>query len=451
MKTGKEEMVGVNLNRPANLVLEDLLSSDIPIFIQTRKDNGTTGYKLKTRKKIAKHIPALYYIIHVLLERKHADIETERSMYDKDYIRLYSRDIQPIKSKNDFKMLWEILVNLKVIDYCDEIKPDEYREKAKAYYFILKKDYDACEVIEHQVFFKKSVVEKIDKKWSKTPANFKKVDISKSLNKHLTHQYDALHSINFDSQTALTHIRKLLDSGSLNINQYNTCLISINNILNRRINVSHSSVCNRFFTPITSLSKTLRPFVKDNDGNSLIEIDFSSFNAYAVYKILNTVEPQYDSNAMKIAYESELDLYRRILSGGDFYNDFKEIFFPDKELTRDEIKEIVLKHWFNARLNSGNKYRKELKKRLPRITEIIDSLKQEDYKNFSHVTMKMESELVNDIIYKKFVEKHPDAIMYTIFDSFLVEKKYASELQTMMTDEGSKYFKINCIVKAKKL
>jgi hypothetical protein len=56
---------------------------------------------------------------------------------------------------------------------------------------------------------------------------------------------------------------------------------------------------------------------------------------------------------------------------------------------------------------------------------------------------------VNDIIYKKFIEIHPDAIMYTLFDSFLVEQKYATQLHTMMLEEGSKYFNLNCIVKAK--
>ena len=88
-------------------------------------------------------------------------------------------------------------------------------------------------------------------------------------------------------------------------------------------------------------------------------------------------------------------------------------------------------------------------KQLPRISEVIDCLKVEKYQNFSNTTMKMESELVNDIIYKKFIDLHPDAILYTIFDSFLVEQKYAAQLQSLMQEEGGKYFNINCIVKTK--
>jgi hypothetical protein len=55
--------------------------------------------------------------------------------------------------------------------------------------------------------------------------------------------------------------------------------------------------------------------------------------------------------------------------------------------------------------------------------------------------MSRESELVNDIIYRKFIEIYPDAIMYTIFGSFLIEQNYAAQLQSMMLEEGNKYFK----------
>lgn len=208
-------------------------------------------------------------------------------------------------------------------------------------------------------------------------------------------------------------------------------------------------MCNRFFTQVTCMPKEIRPFIKDAGGNNLVELDYGSFNAFAVYKILNTINPEYKSNAEKIAFENELDLYRRILSGGDFYSDFKAVFFPDEDISRDKIKDIVLKYWFNGRLNSRNKYRKHMLKKMPRISEIIDSLKSVQYENFSNTAMKMESELVNDIVYKKFVELYPDAIMYTIFDSFLVEQKYSAQLQSMMQEEGSRYFNINCIVNAK--
>jgi hypothetical protein len=139
------------------------------------------------------------------------------------------------------------------------------------------------------------------------------------------------------------------------------------------------------------MPRELRKFIFDNEGKSLTELDFSSFNAFAVYKLLNSIAPEYDSDIKKIAFETELDLYRRLLSRGDFYISFKEMFFPEQELDRDQIKDIVLKRWFNGKLNSRNKHRVYLKNRLPRISEVIDCLKVDRYENFSNTMMRMES------------------------------------------------------------
>jgi len=61
----------------------------------------------------------------------------------------------------------------------------------------------------------------------------------------------------------------------------------------------------------------------------------------------------------------------------------------------------------------------------------------------------MESELINEIICKKFIELNPDAIIYSVFDSLLVNHAYAPQLELMMQAEGSKFFGIECRVKAK--
>lgn len=253
--------------------------------------------------------------------------------------------------------------------------------------------------------------------------------------------------MDYDSAKRLS--RLLFINGDINVQQYNSHMISINNLENQRIKVTYSDKCYRFYTPVTSMPKVIRPFIRDAEGNSLVELDYGSFNAFAVYKILNEVNPDYESNADKFAFRHELSLYKDILSGGDFYRDFKIVFFPQQDLTRDQVKDIVLKKWFNGRPESRNKYRKHILKRMPKISEIIDSLKAKQYENFSNIAMRMESQLVNDIVYAKFVELHPDVIMYTIFDSFLVESRFASQLHTLMLEEGNHYFDLNCIVNVK--
>ena len=451
MKKVSEPIVSITVNKPENLVLEDLIKPDRPYFVPVRRDDGTSSHKITTGKQILKNIPAMYFFIHVLLERQHSDVDVLRCWFAKDFVEMFSRDIEPLKSKNYFRFIWGILRTIGVIDYHDDTRPNKYRKSAKAYYFKFIDKYCDAVIVQHQIQVKKTIADKLNKKWNKSSYGIEEIDISSiSNNKQLAHQYNALRSMNFDSQPALNLAKKLLNDGVINNKQYNSFLTSINNIINGRIKTTHSSSCNRFFTPVTRMPKELRQFIKDAEGNSLVELDFSSFNAYAVYKIINTITPEYDFDIDKMAFENELDLYRRILTKGDFYRDFKLMFFFEEELNRDQIKDIVLKRWFNGRINSRNKYRKFMLKRLPRISEIIDSLKSVKYENFSNTAMQMESELVNDIIYKKFIEIHPDAIMYTIFDSFLVEQKYASLLQTMMTEEGSKYFDALCFVRAKR-
>jgi len=453
MKRNNEEYVSINLNKPENLVLEDMIKPELPFFASIRRDDGTSSHKMSTGKNIRKHIPALYYFVHVLLERQHSDIDVLRCWYAKDFVEMFSRDIEPVKSKNYFRFIWGILRSLQVIEDENETRPNKYRKSAKAYYFRFTKKYSEAKVVEHQIMVKKTIADKLNNKWKKIDKkDVQNIDLSKiTFKKHMAHQYNALHRINFDADGALALYNKLLEENSITVKQYNTGKIAINNILNGKIKVTYSQACHRFFTPVTEMPKELRQFIMDGEGKPLIELDFGSFNAFAVYKIINSIQPEYKSNAEKIAFEIEFDLYRRLLSGGDFYRDFKYVFFPDVDLSRDQIKDIVLKFWFNGKLNSRNKYRKYMLKRMPRISEIIDCLKVQEYSNFSNTTMRMESELVNDIIYKRFVELHPDAIMYTIFDSFLVEQRYAAQLLSMMREEGSMYFDLNCVVRAKEI
>lgn len=441
----------INLNKPKNLSFEELINPAFPMFIQIRRDDGGCSFKMTKGKTLRRNIPALYYLVHILLERQHAKDTSLRCIYARDFVKLYSRDIEPFKSKNDFRYMWSILVMLKVIECYDVSEPTKYRKSAKGYYFRFTKEYKNAEVIQHQVGVSKTIADRLNNKSIfKHDDAIEKIYLSKlTLNKQSMHQYLAIKNLRFDSDAAREHVNKLYADQLIDVDRYNSCVLSINNILNGRFRITQSKVCNRVYTTITSMPKELRQFIGDNEGKQLTELDFSSINAFILYRILNSISPDYESNALKIAFENELDLYRRLLSGGDFYTDFKAVFFPNEDLTRDQVKEIVLKHWFNGMPNSRNKYRKVLIRMMPRISEVIDALKSEKYENFSTITMSMESELVNDIIYKKFIDMHPDVIMYTIFDSFLVEQKYAALLQSMMQVEGSKYFKINCFVKAK--
>ena len=449
MKTNKL-MVSVKLNKPTNLNFDELINPEFPYFTGIRKDNGGTNFKPTTGKYLRKQIPALYYFIHVLLERLYTKTNVQRFRYDEKYVRMYSRDIEPFKSKNDFKYIWKLLYQLKVVEYKNVNEPTQYRQSANVYYFTLREEYLNSIIVQHQVLVRNVIADKLNSIW-KTPNIKANRNLgNNSIQWKSAHQHQQIKNLRFDEESARTYSNKLISDKIIEVGRYNACQISINNIANGRIGYSESKVCNRIYTNVTGMPKELRQFIMDSEGKSMIEIDFSSFNAYAVYKIINTLIPDFKSDIEKMAFESEINIYRNLLLSDDFYISFHQFFFRDEQLSRKQVKDKVLKQWFNAKLTNKSRFRKTMQIKLPQISEIIDFLKVDNYKYFSHTTMKLESELVNDIIYKKFIEIHPDAKLYSIFDSFLVEQKYSNELKSMMEQEGSKYFNISCKVKAKK-
>jgi hypothetical protein len=441
----------VKMNKPENLDLYDLIKPHLPHIVTIRKEDGGNNFKITDGRYLRKQIPAMYHFIHILIERQYSKNMVKRCRYNKNLVKMYSRDIEPFKSKNDFRLIWSILYQLKVIDYFNVNEATQYKKSAKAYYFGFTEQYKDSRVINHEIEVRLEIHDRLNKlsekshKVSKTDFDFSK-DIKDKQN---LHQYLSLRDIRFDAKKAMEHAEYLLKEKLIDTERYNSCFVAVNNINDKKFYFTRSPKCNRVYTNVTGMPREIRPFITDAEGESLTELDFGSFNAFAVYRILNMANQNFPSNIEKIAFENEFDLYRRILSGGDFYSDFKAYFFPESELTREVIKDVVLQYWFNARLNSRNRYRKMMLMRLPKISAIIDSLKVERYSDFSNFVMSMESELVNDIIYLKFMELYPDAVVYTIFDSFLVEKKHAAFLQSLMLEEGSKFFKLNCIVRAK--
>lgn len=182
MKKEHEDIELISMNKPENLILEEIIKPDLPAFIFTRMDNGSYSPTMTTGKKLYKHIPAMYYFIHVLLERQHTEVDSRRCWYAKDFVEMFSRDIEPIKSKNYFRFIWGILETYKIIEFHYDSKPNKYRQSAKAYFFNLKEKYSASVIVEHQVQVKKSIADKLNKKWNKSDVgNYKKLIYQRSL------------------------------------------------------------------------------------------------------------------------------------------------------------------------------------------------------------------------------------------------------------------------------
>ena len=329
----------VNLNKPVNLVFEDLLKPELSLFIRRRKTNGSLSPELTTGNKISKHIPTLYYFIHILLDRHHSGIDDLKFIYDESFVQMFSRDIEPMKSKNDFPTIYSILVSLKVVEMKSNNEPNKHRNSAMAYYFRLADTYLNAEVVQHQIQVKSNISEKVESglgKWSVKQQN--ELDsTSVKGSQQFVHQYETLKAIRFDANQARQHADTLLSQNLIEKGRYNSCMVSINAIENHRIYITRSAKCNRYYTPVTCMPREIRPFIVDKDGKAMNELDYSSFNAFAVYKIVNTWETEFQSNGEKLFFEHELSLYRSLLSGGNFYTDFKQAFLPNEPLVENHI------------------------------------------------------------------------------------------------------------------
>jgi hypothetical protein len=62
--------------------------------------------------------------------------------------------------------------------------------------------------------------------------------------------------------------------------------------------------------------------------------------------------------------------------------------------------------------------------------------------------MRIESQLAQEI-YGEFISTFPQAIIYNIFDSFMVEEQYKDNLRKIMEESSMRYFNRQVKVKEK--
>jgi len=343
--------VKISLNKPKNLILEDLIRPDKMYFIPIRKPSGETPYEITDGSKLIKFIPTLYYLVHVLLERQYSSSVSLRSKYSPEYVQMFSRDIEPFRSKNDFNRMWTILHSLKIIDWVKSSESNYFRVSAQAYYFKLTQVYEKIEIVEHEIDVKSELSEKFNKKYSpfKPQPKSKTSTDANTVLEPLHHQFESIMNIKFDVLAAQQFAQEQFENGAIDVGKFNTYNVSINRIINGRFTFAK---CKRHYTTVALMPKELRQFVKDGKDIKLVELDYASFNAFAVYKILCTSKYKHASFAELVSFNNELDQYRKMLLVGDFYTNINEVVFPKPVLSRDDIKDIVLHKWFNGMVNS---------------------------------------------------------------------------------------------------
>jgi hypothetical protein len=262
-------------------------------------------------------------------------------------------------------------------------------------------------------------------------------------NPHIIKQYELCTNYNFDFDAAEKLIGEMFYDGSITKTYFVKCFQHMSRLKNRDVIFNKSDACGRITTLVNLCPKLIRRYFLEDDA---VELDIQSFNIQALIKILedtNSNNYELTEEIQRLKSDVDIDVYLKLV---DY---FKE---NGVDIDRDDAKEDLLWHWLNARTDTKHPAYRIICNYYPNISKVISKLKGDtytQYQKFANRFMLIESELINDIILKKFFEVLPDAKAYNIYDSIMVERKHQQQLLEIMQSETQNYFNRNVNINSK--
>ena len=205
----------------------------------------------------------------------------------------------------------------------------------------------------------------------------------------------------------------------------------------------------RLHTNLTQLKTKLRKFVR-YDGKVLYSIDLTNSQPFLLQSLLeaelfiknkmeekiNSVSPSEDISLIKKliirnSNKEDVQLFRKIVSSGEFYEKFSEILKsagelenePNKDM-RSFVKDITFSSIFSK--NTSARYNKAIvlfKKTFPTVYKIISKIKKERHATLAIILQRLESELFLQKCCKIIYEERPDIPIFTLHDSIITTKE----------------------------
>lgn len=225
----------------------------------------------------------------------------------------------------------------------------------------------------------------------------------------------------------------------------------------------------RVYTHVNMMKKEERALLKDNSGNTLIDVDFSTSHLQMLIKAIRddlrqgNYSPMFGAEGKDYLIKEVLQFKQDVLDN-DFYtmmaNEYSAINVTS--YTRDLAKLNVM-YWLTGCFNS-RKFIHFLRKKYEQITHYIDHVNRIESSGYKTITnkkfrmkvkkkngmavklMKIESALVNDI-YKTLTDKYPLITLYSIFDGFLVDQEHKMILIKMIQRKGKEYLEFEPKIK----
>jgi hypothetical protein len=401
--------------------------------------SGKFGTDFKKGKLIKKLIPEMQYFISTCIcaEEEQGDFRL------KGFKQIRINDVIHVMSYRKMRQVIYFLQKYHIIELKHATKFIIVNSKQfviDAKYFRLLKPYDGI----NQIF---EIELNVKKKVTVNPKAKYLIDV----NAVIRQQFQLCSSYDFNAEQAKIFANELHNAGIKNDRQFVSMLDYIERLRKHSVTFNYNEKTDRIFTIINLCHKELRQYFRvkrDDKFSGFVELDFSTFNIQVLHKLVDDSISISSTNEKLVVELKTMAAWLK----EDFYSNIQEISAGfDIEISRDDAKELALKHWQNARIDSWNKETGIMRTLFPEVTKVMNKLKGRtypDYLKYSNNFMRIESQLAQEIL-SAFISRFPDAIIYNIFDSFMVEEQCKENLRIIMEDCSKIYFDRDINIKEK--
>lgn len=388
------------------------------------------------------------FIIHYIVDANASVIDEYTSYSGKNFIQIKSTKFQSLK--RNYKHHIEYLLKHKVL------RRRPYIVGKKCFRYRLENKY-YCRPLVFKTICDKNLVWKIYKLYgNETPNKLKKK--YNFLLRHLN-----LNKIKIDYEGATAEVLKIYEKEG-SYNKYQKNMITLNRLYNgvRKIYFKEKTD-GRVHTPITSLSRKMRKYIKF-EKKHLAEVDLSNSVLYFLFIALKyPLQTMFVKHIINISIlvklvgdidMKELEDFGRLTCNGEiyakFFNDFVETFdeeyfnkaakkILEEEFTGEEeqMKKII-KRKILAMLFARNAHYKDEQKifasYFPTILMLVTRIKKWRYKRMSHFLFQMEAHYMIDIVAREYNKdkEGKNNLLLTLHDCLITTEDNVENLEKFL-------------------
>lgn len=142
-----------------------------------------------------------------------------------------------------------------------------------------------------------------------------------------------------------------------------------------------------------------------------------------------------------VSNEEDVNLFKEIVSSGNFYEKFGEILIENNEIEEldntDELRKMVKGITFSTLFSENSLIRylnsiKIFQRTFPNVYEVIRSIKENHHPTLAVTLQNLEADLVLHRACKIISEKKPDIPIFTLHDSIITTEENIEFVQSVL-------------------